>query len=218
MRSPRPDNSRQGLDRSGSGLRQGLLFILSAPSGAGKSTLGQILRTRIPQLAYSVSYTTRLPRKDETPGQDYHFISAAEFRSGIKRSAWAEWAQVHGNYYGTRAADLARLLDQGKDVLLDIDVQGAAQLAARFPEAVTIFIMPPSFTVLEDRLRRRGTDSESVIARRLANARQEMDQRKKYRHIVINADLHQAADSLTRLVTRYRDRNPGPSPADTAAP
>jgi guanylate kinase len=184
--------------------QQGLLFILSAPSGAGKSTLGGLLRTRIPDLAYSVSYTTRAPRRGEVDGQDYHFINRTEFEMAIAGKAWAEWARVHDNYYGTRAEDLQRLLDQGRDILLDIDVQGARQLVERFPMAVTIFIMPPSLEVLEERLRQRGTDEKAVIAKRLNNARQEMAQRNDYRHVIVNDDLETAANALVRVIETYR--------------
>jgi guanylate kinase len=128
----------------------------------------------------------------------------AEFEADIAKEAWAEWARVHDNYYGTRAEDLHRLLDQGRDVLLDIDVQGARQLLARFPSAVTIFIMPPSQRELEARLRRRHTDEESIIAKRLHNARQEMVQREYYRHVIVNDDLKIAVDALVGLVREYR--------------
>jgi guanylate kinase len=177
-----------------------------------------MLRARIPDLGYSVSYTTRLPRKGESDGQDYHFISPAQFEAGITRGAWAEWARVHDNYYGTRAKDLASLLDQGRDVLLDIDVQGTRQIVERIPDAVTIFIKPPSLETLEARLRQRGTDSEPVIAKRLSNARREMKACRHYRHVVVNDDLQQAADTLVGLVSDYRSRGAAAESAGPSAP
>jgi guanylate kinase len=179
------------------------LFILSAPSGAGKSTLGAALRRRYPQLGYSVSYTTRPPRDGETDGVDYHFIDTAAFEAGIEKARWAEWARVHGNYYGTSAEILSTYLDQGVSVLLDIDVQGADQIVARFPDAVTIFIMPPSLEVLRRRLEGRGTDTPAVIATRLRNAEAEMAARLRYRHIIVNDDLRQASAELIYLIDGY---------------
>ena len=186
------------------------LVVLSGPSGAGKTTVCHAVAERL-GVPISTSATTRPQRPGEVDGRDYHFISIAEFVADIADNAWAEWAKVHGNYYGTRAADLNQALDSGCDVLLDIDVQGARQLEVRFPASVTIFIMPPSLEVLESRLRQRGTDPDPVIARRLANAREEMAQRSRYRHVVVNDDLQQAAEALTRLVQAYRNgRAPHP--------
>jgi guanylate kinase len=179
------------------------LFILSAPSGAGKSTLGAALRRRYPQLGYSVSYTTRPPREGEQNGVHYHFISPVEFEAGIETGRWAEWARVHGNYYGTPAAALERYLAQGISVLMDIDVQGADQIVKRFPDAVTIFIMPPSLEALRQRLEGRGSDSPEVIATRLRNAEAEMAARQRYRHVILNDDLRQASAELIYLIDGY---------------
>ena len=179
------------------------LFILSAPSGAGKSTLGAALRRRYPQLGYSVSFTTRPPRAGEQDGVHYHFIEPAEFEKGIESGRWAEWARVHGNYYGTSAEVLQHYLDQGVSVLLDIDVQGADQITQRFADAVTIFIMPPSLEVLRQRLESRGTDSPEVIATRMRNAEAEMAARQRYRHVIVNDDLRQASAELIYLIDGY---------------
>jgi guanylate kinase len=179
------------------------LFILSAPSGAGKSTLGSALRRRYPQLGYSVSYTTRPPREGEQNGVHYHFIDRETFEAGIAEGHWAEWARVHDNYYGTSAEILATYLAEGRSVLLDIDVQGADQIVARFPEAVTIFIMPPSVEVLRQRLVGRGTESPDVIATRLRNAEAEMAARHRYGHIIVNDDLGQASAELIHLIDGY---------------
>ena len=181
----------------------GHLFVVSAPSGAGKTTLCNAVRRRFPTLAYSVSATTRSPRPGERDGVDYHFISKADFEAGIRSGEWAEWASVHGNYYGTAATVIDAAIRGGRHILLDIDVQGAAQIVARFPDSVTIFIMPPSTAVLRQRLVERGTDDPAEIAGRLAVAEHEMAQRGRYRHIVVNAELDAAVAELTALFERY---------------
>ena len=182
------------------GSKSGRLFIVSAPSGAGKSTLCAAVRRQFPHLAYSVSYTTRVPRRGEQDGRDYFFVSTEAFEAGIAQGRWAEWARVHGNLYGTAAQWIADTLAAGRDILMDIDVQGTRQILERFPEAVTIFIQPPSLAVLEQRLRQRGTDDEATIATRMANARQEMANAHLYRHIVVNDDLAQAQRELMDLI------------------
>jgi guanylate kinase len=180
--------------------RQGRLFVVSAPSGAGKTTLCRAARKRLPQLVYSVSSTTRRPRQGEVDGQDYFFVSETQFREGIEHGLWAEWARVHDNYYGTSARFLDDHLQAGRDVLLDIDVQGARQILERYPEAVTIFIAPPSMAVLHKRLAERGLDSPEVIELRMKNARAEMDCRKMYRHVVVNDDLDAAIEQFVGVL------------------
>src|ERR671936_1077004 len=159
--------------------RRGTLFVVSAPSGAGKTTLCREARLVIPDLAYSVSATTRAPRPGEVNGVDFRFVSEREFRSLLRRNEMAEWATVHGNLYGTPAAPLEAALKAGRDVLLDIDTQGAAQLRARYPDAVLVFVVAPSMGELEQRLRERRSDSDREIARRLERAREEI---KLWRH------------------------------------
>ena len=181
----------------------GCLFIVSAPSGAGKSTLCRRLRERLPHLRYSVSATTRPPRNGEVDGEDYVFIDIDTFKAGIREGRWAEWAEVHGNFYGTSADFIDRERAAGHDVLLDIDVQGAAQLRRAYPDAVTIFIMPPSTAVLRSRLERRGADRPEVIEKRLANAREEMAQRGCYQYVVVNDCLEAAVDDLTTIIRRH---------------
>jgi len=183
---------------------KGRLFVVSAPSGAGKTTLCTLLRQRFPDLVYSVSYTTRAPRKGEQNGVDYHFIDTDTFLSLRSEQQWAEWAEVHGHYYGTAAAPIQAAVNAGKDVLLDIDVQGAMQILERFPDAVTIFIAPPSLAVLQKRLAARGTDAPQTIAARMRNAAAEMAYRGRYDHIVVNDRLERAAEQLAGIVSRKR--------------
>jgi len=180
----------------------GRLFIVSAPSGAGKSTLCRLLLERLPNLRYSVSTTTRPARNGEVEGRDYFFTDVGSFKAGIASRQWAEWAEVHGHYYGTSAAFIDAQRAAGHDLLLDIDVQGAAQLVAMYPDAVTIFIMPPSMAVLRQRLEQRGADSPEVIETRLANARREMEQRDAYAYTVVNDCLEDALADLLRIMGR----------------
>ncbi len=186
------------------GESTGRLFIVSAPSGAGKSTLCRAVRRQTPGLAYSISFTTRPPRPGELDGRDYHFISVAQFELGIADGRWAEWARVHGNYYGSSARWIQRTLSRGRDILMDIDVQGARQIVRRFPRAVTIFVMAPNLAILEERLKARGTDDAAAIRLRLANAREELAQRERYTHIVINDDLSTATQTMIDLIAGYR--------------
>lgn len=185
-----------------------MVFIISGPSGAGKSTLCEHLRAQLPQLNYSVSYTTRGAREGEIAGRDYHFIDSATFRRRIDENYWAEWAEVHGHFYGTSARFIEGHLAAGRPVLLEIDVQGAIQVQARYPDSITIFIAPPSLEKIRLRLVQRGTDSDETIARRMAAARQEMDQRRSYRHVIVNDDLEQAKAALTSMVQSYLDEKP----------
>ncbi|MGE5257657.1 MAG: guanylate kinase [Hyphomicrobiales bacterium] len=180
------------------------IFIVSAPSGAGKTTLCRAALNRLPDLSYSVSYTTRLPRPGEVDGRDYAFISIAEFEEGIDAGRWAEWARVHGNYYGTSADVLNRAVAAGRDILLDIDVQGAQQIRSRFPRSVSIFIMPPSLDILAKRLQARGRDDPEDMALRLRNAREEMAQKEAYDHVIVNDRLETAVEELIAVIESRR--------------
>ena len=182
---------------------KGRLFIISAPSGAGKTTLCNALRKRFPDMVYSISHTTRAPRKNETHGKDYFFISTPAFEEKIQQGQWAEWARVHGNYYGTSAEQLNAPLQSGRNVLLDIDVAGARQIKSRFPDSIAVFIMPPSLEALEARLRSRGTDDEAEINKRLAHAEAEIAGRDFYDHVVVNDRLDEAIEALAGLIGRY---------------
>jgi guanylate kinase len=200
---PKKPLSSSGGNRN-TGSPGGRLFIVSAPSGAGKSTLCSAVRRNLGDLAYSVSYTTRPPRSGEREAVDYHFISEAEFKRGIDEERWAEWARVHGNYYGTSARWIQETLNSGQDILMDIDLQGARQMVRRFPDAVTIFIMPPSLAELERRLRQRAADSLQDIDLRLQNAKDEIDQRGFCRHELLNDDINRATQALVDLIEVHR--------------
>jgi guanylate kinase len=184
--------------------KRGHLFIISAPSGAGKTTLVKAALEQFTDMLYSISYTTRKPRADEQNGVDYHFVSKQDFKKGIKKGHWAEWAEVYGNYYGTSAEFLERSLSSGYDILLDIDVQGTLQILKHYPDSVTIFILPPSMNTLRKRLEMRASDSMAVIEKRLVNARKEMAQKKMYRHIIVNDKLPEAIEELGAIFKKYR--------------
>lgn len=186
----------------------GTLYIVTAPSGAGKTTLVHAVLEREPGLALSVSYTTRPPRPGEIDGRDYRFIDREEFLRLRDRGELLEWAEVHGNYYGTSRTWIETQLQQDRDVLLEIDWQGARQVRRMFPHAVSIFILPPSLEALEARLRGRGTDSEATIARRLAAAREEMRHVEEFDYVIINDRLERAIDELTAVVRAARLRLP----------
>ncbi|MBI9084076.1 MAG: guanylate kinase [Desulfobacterales bacterium] len=186
---------------------KGQLFIVSAPSGAGKTTLCREILKRFPRMRYSVSHTTRVPREGEKPGKDYYFVSAEAFEAGIADGLWAEWARVHDHYYGTSVRFLDEARENGIDVLLDIDVQGTRQMIRRFPDSITVFIMPPSPEVLRRRLNGRGTESPEAIERRMTAARQEMAQRGIYRYTVVNDDLDVAVAKLADIIHCHSPRN-----------
>lgn len=182
------------------------VFIVSAPSGSGKSTLVSRLMANVPGLMFSISYTTRKARGAEVDGQNYRFVSRADFERMIAHGEFLEWAEVFGNYYGTHRGILEEARARGKDLLLDIDVQGARQLKCQLPEAVTIFILPPSKEVLEQRLRARGEDGEAVIQRRLHEAAMEIRNYNAYDYVLINRDLQESDAILSGIVRAERAR------------
>lgn len=186
--------------------RRGTLVVVSAPSGAGKTTLCTEVRSVGPDLAYSVSYTTRAPRPGEVDGKDFHFVTVAAFKAMVERNEFAEWAVVHDNFYGTRAEPLEQALAAGLDILLDIDTQGARQLRTRYPEAISVFIVAPSLALLEQRLRERKSDAPREIARRMARAREEIAAWREYDYLIINRDLKEAVDQLASIIQAERCR------------
>jgi guanylate kinase len=187
-------------------MAAGSLFIVAAPSGAGKTTLVRKLLEHDAAVQLSISYTTRPARPGEQNGREYHFVDAAEFRAMRERGDFLEWAEVHGNFYGTSRIWLREQVGAGRDVLLEIDWQGAQQVRKQFPEAVGIFILPPSLAELEHRLRGRGTDSEEVIARRLTAAVGEMRHVDEFDFAIINNDLDEALKDLAAAVRAARLR------------
>src|ERR1700689_3065695 len=166
-----------------------LVYIISAPSGSGKSTLVNELLKKVSDLEFSISYTTRAPRGSETNGRQYYFVSRAEFEKMIQEDAFLEHAEVFGNYYGTARRFLHQAEKNGRDLLLDIDVQGAAQIQQKLPDATSIFILPPNRQTLEDRLRKRSEDREEVIQRRLVTATREIENYDRYNYILVNDQL-----------------------------
>ncbi len=182
----------------------GRLFIVSAPSGAGKTTLCKAILKRFPDMVYSISHTTRPPRPGEQNGVDYFFISKDEFEKKIQEKKWLEWAKVFDNYYGTSREFIEDNLFKGKNILLDIDVQGAAQIIARLPQSITIFILPPSMETLKQRLKSRGTDSDAAIAKRFQQAQEEIAQKDLYQYHVINDSLEDAVDQIANIIQSHR--------------
>ena len=189
-------------------MAAGTLFIVAAPSGAGKTTLVRRLLERDAAVNLSISYTTRAPRSGEQDGREYHFVDIPTFNAMREHQDFVEWAEVHGNFYGTSRSWLAEQITAGRDVLLEIDWQGAQQVRKQFPDAVGIFILPPSLAELEQRLRGRGTDSETVIAGRLATALSEMQHVSEFDFAIINKDLDEALEDLAAAVRATRLRYP----------
>jgi guanylate kinase len=184
-----------------------MLVVVSAPSGAGKTSLCEWVVTAVPNLAHSVSFTTRPPRPDEKDGRDYHFVDEGKFRAMAERGDFAEWAVVHGHLYGTSQALLERHAAAGQDVVLDIDTQGAAILRGVHPDAVFIFVIPPSWTKLEERLRRRQSDTEADIQRRLQRAREEVKHYAEYQYVIVNDVFTRAAEELKAIILAERRRS-----------
>jgi guanylate kinase len=187
-------------------MTSGQLFVISAPSGTGKSTLIQALRGRMNGLGYSVSYTSRKPRGEEKDGTDYHFVSRADFKTMIDREEFVEWAQVFDEYYGTAVSTLKQLVSNNLDVLLDLDIHGARNIRRYFEDSVLIFVLPPSLKVLEERLRKRGTERDENVRARMKRAVQEIKSCLIYDHILINDDLETTVDELRAVVMADRSK------------
>ncbi|MBN1551793.1 guanylate kinase [bacterium] len=187
-------------------MNQGICIILSAPSGGGKTSIIRELMSRLPILKHSISYTTRSVRSDKEDGKDYHFVTEDTFRKMVENGEFLEWAVVHGKFYGTSKHDLMVLLDNGYDVILDIDIQGSRNMRKAFQKGVHIFVMPPSMEVLENRLRSRGSENEEDLKKRLENARNEMVAYWEYDYVVINSNLESAVETIKSIVIAERAR------------
>lgn len=185
---------------------QGVLLVVSGPSGAGKGTICQMLRDQLPDLGYSVSVTTRQPRTGEVDGVNYFFKTVDEVKEMIAKDELLEYAEVYGNYYGTPRNYVMDLLNSGKDVLLEIDIQGALQIKKRFPNGVFVFIVPPSLDELSARIYKRGTDSEDVIQRRMASAAGELTYAAEYDYIIVNDIAEKAANKVLTIMEAERYR------------
>jgi guanylate kinase len=185
------------------------VYIISAPSGSGKSTLVNQVRLIVPGLKFSISYTTRAPRAGEQNGREYYFVPRNEFEEMVSKNEFLEYADVFGNYYGTARRFRREAEEEGKDLLLDIDVQGAAQIKRKIPDAVSIFILPPNRQELEKRLRTRSLDAEEVIQRRLVTASREIENYDKYDYILVNDRLEESIDALKSILLAERLMRPG---------
>lgn len=191
---------------------RGALFVVSGASGTGKTTLVKEALRRMPGLGFSVSATTRAPRKGEVDGRDYHFVDRPTFEAMVEKAELLEWAEVYGNMYGTPRAPVREALERGESFLLDIDVQGARQVRRSMPDAVSIFLLPPDLATIEARLRARSTDSEEVIAKRMAEARLQLEGAAEADYLVVNDDLETAHDTLQAILVAElsrRSRRPG---------
>lgn len=183
---------------------KGRLIIISSPSGGGKGTLIKEVLESVPDLAYSVSFTTRSPRFGEEEGRHYHFVTQEEFEEEIAAGGFLEYALVHGNYYGTSLSQATRMADEGKDVILEIDVQGAGWVRKRVPDVLSIFILPPSFEVLRARLMARGTENSDDLDLRLRNARTEVLEYVNFKYVIINDEIFSASRKLTSIILAER--------------
>lgn len=186
--------------------RRGCLVVLSAPSGGGKSTVIKEIVRRRPDFTYSVSATTRPRRQYETDGVHYHFLSREEFETGIHEGRFLEWEEVHGDLYGTDRHPIDSAVSEGRNVLLDIDVNGGERVAAAFPETILIFLYPPSLDELRRRLRARGADDESAIERRLARYPMEKEKGDRYPHRIVNEDIEVTIEAIMSIIESYRDK------------
>ncbi len=186
--------------------KEGLLFVVSAPSGAGKTTLCRAVTDSLDNVRHSISYTTRTPRTGEVDGRDYYFITEDRFRDMISAGDFAEWAEVHSNFYGTSRRVLDGMRGEGIDVILDIDTQGAQQIRTKYEQAVFVFVMPPSLEILEERLRNRKSDHENEINKRMRRARDEIRDYIRYDYVIVNRDFERALIELRSIITAERSR------------
>ena len=187
-------------------MRKGLLVLVSGPSGTGKGTVCNLLREKHPELAYSISATTRQPRPGEVDGVNYYFYDKAKFEAMIEAGELLEWANVYGNYYGTPKQAVLDRLEAGEDILLEIDTQGALNVMEAMPEGLYVFLLPPSLEELEKRLRGRGTETEESIARRLGAAKEEIGRAVKYRYVVVNYTVDKAEETIANIIAAEHNR------------
>ena len=185
---------------------RGILFVVSSPSGGGKGTLIQRVLNKVLHLSYSVSFTTRAPRNGEVDGREYFFVTPEQFQKMVEADEFLEWAHVHCKLYGTAREQVAREISAGRDIILEVDVQGAARVRELIPDSVSIFILPPSFEVLRQRLEARGTDSPEELDLRLRNAPTELKDYSAFQYVIINDDADYAADQMTAIVHAERAR------------
>jgi guanylate kinase len=185
---------------------RGILFVVSSPSGGGKGTLIRRVLNKVPNLSYSVSFTTRSPRNGELDGREYFFVTPEKFEQMVGANEFLEWAHVHGKLYGTARQQVVREISGGRDIILEVDVQGAASVRALMPDSVSIFILPPSFEVLKLRLQARGTDSPDELALRLRNAPSELKDYSAFEYLILNDDADRAAEQMTAIVHSERAR------------
>ena len=194
------------LTASPAGKRRGILFVVSAPSGGGKGTLIQRVLDNVPNLSYSVSFTTRAPRSGEINGREYFFVTPEKFEQMVAADEFLEWAHVHSKRYGTSRQQVSREISEGRDIILEVDVQGAASVRELIPDSVSIFILPPSFEVLRQRLQARGTDSLEELDLRMRNAPKELEHYSAFQYLIINDDADRAADDLRAIIQAERAR------------
>ena len=185
---------------------RGILFVVSSPSGGGKGTLIQRVLKKIPDLSYSISFTTRTPRSGEVNGREYFFVSQEKFEEMASANEFLEWANVHGKLYGTSSKQVFDEIADGRDIILEVDVQGAASVRELVPDSVSVFILPPSFEILKQRLESRGTDSPEELEVRLRNAPVELKDYSAYQYLILNDDMNQAAEQLAAIVYAERAR------------
>jgi len=202
--SSEPDEPRLETIETNEG--RGILFVVSSPSGGGKGTLIQRVLKQVPNLSYSVSFTTRAPRNGEVDGREYFFVTTEQFEEMVAANQFLEWAHVYSKLYGTARQQVVREISEGRDIILEVDVQGAASVRTLMAESVSIFILPPSFEVLKQRLEARGTDSPEELDLRLRNAPMELKDYSAFQYVILNDDLDRAANQMTAIVHAERAR------------
>ena len=185
---------------------QGLLIVISAPSGAGKTTICKGLLNEFPDLRFSVSCTTRSPRKGEKDGEDYHFISVKDFRDSIEKNEFVEWEEIYGNFYGTSKKAVEGLIQKGYDVILDIDIKGAGNVKAKYPESVFVFIMPPSVEILRERLKKRDSETDDIIKMRFDRAMEEIWENEWYDYVVFNDIVPDSVNAMKAVYIAEKNR------------